>query len=69
MTKRSMGATAKVQALLYRRCPGHQRSPENRKGEKLYLLPVKGSDTNWYKNILTLPRCASRPAGKNGAQK
>jgi hypothetical protein len=21
-------------------------------GEKLYLLPVQGSDTQWYKNVL-----------------
>lgn len=24
-------------------------------GEKLYLLPVKGSDTQWYKNVLMTP--------------
>ena len=24
-------------------------------GEKLYLLPVKGSDTQWYKNVLKQP--------------
>jgi deazaflavin-dependent oxidoreductase (nitroreductase family) len=24
-------------------------------GEKLYLLPVKGSDTQWYKNVLQNP--------------
>jgi deazaflavin-dependent oxidoreductase (nitroreductase family) len=24
-------------------------------GEKLYLLPVHGSDTQWYKNVLTNP--------------
>ena len=24
-------------------------------GEKLYLLPVKGTDTQWYKNTLTNP--------------
>ena len=23
--------------------------------DKLYLLPVKGSDTQWYKNVLTKP--------------
>ena len=28
-------------------------------GEKLYLLPVKGSDSNWYKNILTTPNDAT----------
>lgn len=24
-------------------------------GEKLYLLPVRGSDTQWYKNVLKKP--------------
>jgi hypothetical protein len=24
-------------------------------GEKLYLLPVQGSDTQWYKNVLQNP--------------
>src|SRR6266851_2915177 len=24
-------------------------------GERLYLLPVKGSDTQWYKNVLRNP--------------
>jgi deazaflavin-dependent oxidoreductase (nitroreductase family) len=32
--------------------------------EKLYLLPVRGSDTQWYKNILSKPsmRIAARDA-------
>jgi deazaflavin-dependent oxidoreductase (nitroreductase family) len=25
-------------------------------GDKLYLLPVKGSDTQWYKNVLKNPK-------------
>jgi deazaflavin-dependent oxidoreductase (nitroreductase family) len=25
-------------------------------GEKLYLLPVQGSDTQWYKNVLANPK-------------
>ena len=25
-------------------------------GDKLYLLPVKGSDTQWYKNVLRNPK-------------
>ena len=25
-------------------------------GEKLYLLPVKGSDTQWYRNVLKNPQ-------------
>jgi deazaflavin-dependent oxidoreductase (nitroreductase family) len=27
-----------------------------RDGEKLYLVPVRGSDTEWYKNVLKTPR-------------
>jgi deazaflavin-dependent oxidoreductase (nitroreductase family) len=26
-----------------------------REGEKLYLVPVSGSDSNWYKNVLKTP--------------
>jgi deazaflavin-dependent oxidoreductase (nitroreductase family) len=26
-----------------------------RDGEKLYLVPVRGSDTNWFKNVLETP--------------
>ena len=26
-----------------------------RDGEKLYLVPVTGSDTNWYKNVVKTP--------------
>jgi hypothetical protein len=34
-------------------------------GDKLYLLPVRGSDTQWYKNVLKNPsiRVAARGAG------
>ncbi|HYL16983.1 MAG TPA: nitroreductase/quinone reductase family protein [Terriglobales bacterium] len=35
-------------------------------GEKLYLLPVQGSDTQWYKNVLHNPqiRIEARGVGK-----
>ena len=33
-------------------------------GEELYLLPVKGSDSDWYKNILKTPRIRLKAAGK-----
>jgi deazaflavin-dependent oxidoreductase (nitroreductase family) len=35
-----------------------------RDGEKLYLVPVRGSDTNWFKNVLERPtvRLAARGA-------
>ena len=33
-------------------------------GEKLYLLPVKGSDSDWYKNILKTPTMRLKAGGK-----
>src|SRR5262245_29401392 len=33
-------------------------------GEKLYLLPVKGSDSDWYKNILKEPTMRLIAGGK-----
>ena len=32
--------------------------------EKLYLLPVKGSDSDWYKNILKTPTMRLNAGGK-----
>ena len=34
-------------------------------GDKLYLLPVQGSDTQWYKNVLKNPKIR---IAANGAQ-
>ena len=38
-----------------------------RDGEKLYLVPVKGSDSDWYKNVLKTPtiRLAAEAAQLN----
>ena len=33
-------------------------------GERLYLLPVKGSDSHWYKNILKTPTMRLNVGGK-----
>ncbi len=33
-------------------------------GEKLYLLPVKGSDTDWYKNLRKRPSIRLAARGK-----
>jgi deazaflavin-dependent oxidoreductase (nitroreductase family) len=33
-------------------------------GDQLYLLPVKGSDSDWYKNILKTPAMRLSAAGK-----
>ena len=33
-------------------------------GDKLYLLPVQGSDTQWYKNVLKNPSIQIESAGE-----
>jgi len=33
-------------------------------GDRLYLLPVKGSDSDWYKNILKMPTMRFNAGGK-----
>src|SRR5215831_12535212 len=35
-------------------------------GEKLYLLPVQGSDTQWYKNVSENPRLRISARGEEG---
>src|ERR1700736_4539458 len=35
-------------------------------GEKLYLLPVQGSDTQWYKNVLHNPSIRIDARGAEG---
>jgi deazaflavin-dependent oxidoreductase (nitroreductase family) len=35
-------------------------------GDKLYLLPVQGSDTQWYKNVLKNPRVRIDAGGAKG---
>jgi deazaflavin-dependent oxidoreductase (nitroreductase family) len=35
-------------------------------GEKLYLLPVQGSDTHWYKNVLKHPSIRIEARGVEG---
>lgn len=38
-------------------------------GGKLYLLPVKGSDTQWYKNVLKNPSIRINAGGVQGEVK
>jgi hypothetical protein len=38
-------------------------------GNTLYLLPVQGSDTNWYKNLLTDPTLKISVNGEGGGEK
>jgi len=36
-------------------------------GDTLWLLPVQGSDTQWYKNVLHNPKIGISARGKEGA--
>ena len=38
-------------------------------GEKLYLLPVQGSDTQWYKNVMKNPSIGIEARGTAGKLK
>ena len=38
-------------------------------GKKLYLLPVQGSDTQWYQNVLKNPAIRVAPRGAEGEVK
>ncbi len=38
-------------------------------GDKLYLLPVKGSDTQWYKNVLSNPKMKIEARGEEAEVK
>lgn len=40
-----------------------------REGTKLLLLPVKGSETNWYKNVLRKPTMSISASGTKAALK
>jgi len=35
-------------------------------GQKLYLLPVQGSETHWYRNVLTNPSIRIDARGSDG---
>ncbi len=35
-------------------------------GDKLYLIPVKGSDTEWYKNVRKIPTIRLSASGSTG---
>jgi len=38
-------------------------------GERLYLVPVKGTDSNWYKNVLAEPKVRISAGEKEAAVK
>jgi deazaflavin-dependent oxidoreductase (nitroreductase family) len=56
--KKSLVASREVELTVTGRTSGRQISNPVwfvRDGEKLYLVPVRGSDSDWYKNVLKTP--------------
>jgi deazaflavin-dependent oxidoreductase (nitroreductase family) len=57
--ERTMDDTSEIELTTTGRRSGHEISHPVwfvRQGETLYLLPVGGSDSQWYKNVLKTPR-------------
>ena len=60
--------TDEIEITVTGRQSGHRSSRPVwfvQEGEELYLLPVKGSDTDWYKNILKTPTMRITAGGKD----
>ena len=56
--KKAVDATREVELTVTGRTSGREISMPVwfvREGEKLYLVPVKGSDADWYKNVMERP--------------
>src|SRR6266480_2950187 len=56
--KKALEASREIELTVTGRTSGREISKPVwfvRDGEKLYLVPVKGSDSDWYKNILKTP--------------
>jgi deazaflavin-dependent oxidoreductase (nitroreductase family) len=56
--KRALEASREIELTVTGRKSGREISLPVwfvRDGEKLYLVPVRGSDTNWYKNVRKMP--------------
>jgi hypothetical protein len=56
--KKALDATHELEITVIGRKSGREISLPVwfiRENNKIYLLPVKGSDTNWYKNVLKKP--------------
>jgi len=56
--KKALDRTDEIELTIIGRKTGRQITNPVwfvREGDKLYLLPVKGSDSEWYKNVLQNP--------------
>jgi deazaflavin-dependent oxidoreductase (nitroreductase family) len=56
--KKALGGTREIELTVTGRKSGRETSRPVwfvQEGDKLYLLPVRGSDSDWYKNVLKTP--------------
>jgi len=56
--KKALEASPEIELTVTGRTSGREISNPLwfvREGEKLYLVPVRGSDADWYKNVLKTP--------------
>jgi deazaflavin-dependent oxidoreductase (nitroreductase family) len=56
--KKALEASPEIELTVTGRTSGREISNPVwfvREGEKLYLVPVRGSDADWYKNVLKTP--------------
>jgi deazaflavin-dependent oxidoreductase (nitroreductase family) len=56
--RKALDSTDEIELTVTGRKSGHKTSRPVwfvQEGEKVYLLPVKGSDTEWFKNVLKNP--------------
>src|SRR6266536_2404161 len=56
--KKALEASREIELTVTGRTSGREISNPVwfvRDGEKLYLVPVRGSDSDWYKNVLKTP--------------
>jgi deazaflavin-dependent oxidoreductase (nitroreductase family) len=68
--KKALEASPEIGLTVTGRTTGHEISNPvwfERDGETLYLVPVRGSDSDWYKNVLKTPtiRLAAKGAQLN----
>lgn len=64
--KKALGATQELEITVTGRRSGRAISLPVwfvHEGDTLYLLPVKGSNTNWYQNVLKTPTMAISAKG------
>ena len=70
--KKALEASREIELTVTGRTSGREISNPVwfvRDGEKLYLVPVRGSDSDWYKNLLETPtiRLAAKGAQLNAS--